>query len=57
MNRVAVIGGSGVLEIELFAGLKKREIETGYGRVMVEEGKGQIISPEEGAKDVLLVVR
>ncbi|MEA1924019.1 MAG: MTAP family purine nucleoside phosphorylase [Pseudomonadota bacterium] len=40
MNKVAVIGGSGVLEIELFAGLKKREIKTGYGRVMVEEGGG-----------------
>ena len=39
MNKVAVIGGSGVLEIELFAGLKKREIETAYGRVMVEEGE------------------
>ena len=39
MNKVAVIGGSGVLEIELFAGLEKREIETAYGRVVVEEGK------------------
>lgn len=38
MNRVAVIGGSGVLEIELFAGLEKRGIDTPYGRVVVEEG-------------------
>lgn len=38
MNKIAVIGGSGVLEIELFTGLKKREIVTGYGRVLVEEG-------------------
>ena len=40
MNRVAVIGGSGVLEIELFSGLVKREIETAYGRAVVEEGEG-----------------
>ena len=38
MNKVAVIGGSGVLAIELFAGLEKREVETAYGRVLVEEG-------------------
>ena len=43
MNKVAVIGGSGVLEIELFAGLKKREIETDYGWVMVEEGEGGLL--------------
>ncbi|MCD6292614.1 MAG: MTAP family purine nucleoside phosphorylase [Deltaproteobacteria bacterium] len=42
MNKIAVIGGSGVLEIELFAGLKKREIMTAYGRVVVEEGAGGI---------------
>ena len=34
-----------------------RKIVVGAFRAMVEEGKGEIISPEEGAKDVLFVVR
>jgi len=34
-----------------------RKIVVGAFREMVEEGKGEIIPPEEGAKDVLLVVR
>jgi len=34
-----------------------RKIVVGAFRAMVEEGKGEIISPEEGAKDILLVVR
>jgi len=38
LNKIGVIGGSGVLEIELFAGLKKSEVITEYGRVVVEEG-------------------
>ncbi len=48
MNKIAVIGGSGVLEIELFAGLKKREIETAYGRVMVDEGDGLFFLQRHG---------
>ena len=43
MSRVGVIGGSGVLEIELFAGLKKREVPTEYGRVIVEEGDAGLV--------------
>jgi nucleoid DNA-binding protein len=34
-----------------------RKIVIGAFREMVEEGKGEIIMPEEGVKDVLLVVR
>ena len=34
-----------------------RKIAVGAFRAMIEEGKGEIISPEEGAKDVLFVVR
>ena len=34
-----------------------RKIVGGAFRAMVEEGKGEIILPEEGAKDILLVVR
>ncbi|MDI6810694.1 MAG: hypothetical protein QMD80_03315 [archaeon] len=34
-----------------------RKTVIGAFHTMVEEGKGEIISPEEGAKDVLLVVR
>jgi 5'-methylthioadenosine phosphorylase len=33
MDEIAIIGGSGVLDAELFAGLRTREVETGYGRV------------------------
>ncbi|MEA3347965.1 MAG: MTAP family purine nucleoside phosphorylase, partial [Pseudomonadota bacterium] len=52
MNKVAVIGGSGVLEIELFAGLKKREAETAYGRVMVDEGDGLFFLQRHGTPPV-----
>ena len=48
MDKVAVIGGSGVLEIELFSGLKKREVETGYGLVMVDEGDGLFFLQRHG---------
>jgi hypothetical protein len=34
-----------------------RKIVVGAFRAMIEEGKGEIISPEEGAKDVLLLAR
>lgn len=43
LNKIGVIGGSGVLEIELFAGLKKREVVTEYGRVVVEEGAAGLV--------------
>ncbi len=52
MNKVAVIGGSGVLEIELFAGLEKREIETTYGRVVVEERDGLFFLQRHGTPSV-----
>jgi len=48
VSRIAVIGGSGVLEIELFAGLKSREIVTGYGRVMVAEADDLIFLQRHG---------
>lgn len=48
MSRIAVIGGSGVLEIELFSGLKKREVVTGYGRVMIAEGDDLIFLQRHG---------
>ncbi len=34
-----------------------RKVVVGAFREMVEDGKGEIITPEEGAKDVLLLVR
>ncbi len=43
MSRIGVIGGSGVLEIELFAGLRKREVTTEYGRVVVEDDGGELV--------------
>ena len=52
MNKVAVIGGSGILEIELFTGLEKCEIETGYGRVVVEEGAGLSFLQRHGTPPV-----
>lgn len=48
MSRIAVIGGSGVLEIELFSGLKKREVVTGYGRVIIAEGHDLIFLQRHG---------
>ena len=48
MSRIAVIGGSGVLEIELFAGLKNREVVTGYGRVIVAEADDLIFLQRHG---------
>ncbi len=49
MNKIGVIGGSGVLEIELFAGLEKREIVTEFGRVTVEEnGAGLVFLQRHG---------
>ena len=49
MSRIAVIGGSGVLEIELFAGLKNREVVTGCGRVMVAEADDLIFMQRHGS--------
>ncbi len=43
MAEIGVIGGSGVLEIELFAGLEKREIKTEYGLVTVEEDSAGLV--------------
>ena len=43
MDRVGIIGGSGVLDIELFADMKQRELVTDYGRVIVEEGAAGLI--------------
>jgi 5'-methylthioadenosine phosphorylase len=48
VSRIAVIGGSGVLEIELFAGLKNREVATGYGRVTVAEADDLIFLQRHG---------
>ena len=43
MSKIGVIGGSGVLEIELFAGLREREVTTEYGRVVVEDDGGDLV--------------
>jgi 5'-methylthioadenosine phosphorylase len=40
MVKVAVIGGSGVLGLELFAGLQDRRVKTEYGPVTVAGGEG-----------------
>ncbi len=52
MNNVAVIGGSGVLEIELFKGLEKRQIETAYGPILVEAGAGLFFLQRHGTPPV-----
>ncbi|NPA24704.1 MAG: MTAP family purine nucleoside phosphorylase [Deltaproteobacteria bacterium] len=39
MNKIAIIGGSGVLDAELFADLREDEIETVYGRVKLAENE------------------
>ncbi|MBN2809365.1 MAG: MTAP family purine nucleoside phosphorylase [Deltaproteobacteria bacterium] len=48
MNKVAVIGGSGVLALELFQGLKKRKVVTAYGQVVVEEGNNLFFLQRHG---------
>lgn len=50
MVKIGVIGGSGILDIELFTGLKKREIITEYGSAIVEEGAtGLVFLQRHGA--------
>jgi len=48
MSGIAVIGGSGVLGLELFAGLKSRRVKTDYGPVMVAEGNGLVFLQRHG---------
>ena len=48
MSIIGVIGGSGVLEIELFTGLKNREVVTGYGRVTVAAADDLIFLQRHG---------
>ena len=48
MSKIGVIGGSGVLEIELFAGLSQREIVTEYGSVTVEENAELVFLQRHG---------
>ena len=38
--------------LELFSGLKKREVETGYGRVMIDEGEGLFFLQRHGMPPV-----
>ncbi len=47
-SEIAVIGGSGVLGLELFTGFKERQVETAYGRVGVVVGNGLVFLQRHG---------